>query len=186
MASTSKFVALVVLVAFGVVGAAALGVGPVPSSLPSSGDAPGESAGTGGAGTQDGSGDTASADGGGSSGGDATATPKPAPFGFRIDSIEGCGTTCRDVTATLTNRRESGVDDVTVTTRIYVQDDRIWQGSEEIGRLDAGESATTTKRVDIGYFDAAKIQNNDGYVTVETTVQSSAGTYTFSGRRQVA
>jgi hypothetical protein len=173
-------IAVVVVVA-GVAGAAAFGVGPFPSdSLPNGGtttEAPDD--------------DPSSAGGGGGSGGGgdsgtATATPEPSPFGFTIDSIENCGNTCRDVTATLTNRQDGAVSDVDVTTRIYVKEDKIWQGSEDVGRLAAGESSTTTKRVEIGYFDAAKIKNNDGYITVETTVQSSAGTYTFSGRRQVA
>jgi hypothetical protein len=183
MASASKSVALVVVVAVGILGAAVLGVGPIPSDPPPNG----------GATTGDSTGDDPVAGGTGSDGGDAggssenaTATPEPAPFGFQIDSIEECGTTCRDVTATLTNQRGSSASDVTATTRIYVKEDKIWQGSEEIGRLDAGESATTTKRVEIGYFDAAKIQNNGGYVTVETTITTAEGSYTFSGRRKVA
>lgn len=181
MVNGSKLVGVaVVALTLGVVGAAAFGVGPFsPDAVPNPGtttDAPGatgpDSGSTGG-------------DGGGS-GGAATATPEPAPFGFQIDNIEECGTTCRDVTATLTNQREAAARDVTVTTRIYVESEQIWEGSEDIGRLAAGESATTTERVEIGYFDAAKIQNNDGYITVETTVTTADGTYTFSGRRQVA
>jgi hypothetical protein len=171
----------VVAVTLGVVGAAAFGVGPVSPAVPPSGgaatdtpDATGPDSGSSGGG------------GGGGSDGDTTATAEPAPFGFQIDSIETCGTTCRDVTATLTNQRDTAASDVTVTTRIYVESDQIWQGSEEIGRLAAGESATTTKRVELGYLDAAKVQNNDGYITVETTVATAEDTYTFSGRRQVA
>jgi hypothetical protein len=188
MASASKSVALVVVVAVGILGAAVLGVGPIPSDPSPDGgtttdDPTGDDPGAGSTGS-DGDG-SAGGDAGGSSE-NATATPEPAPFGFQIDSIEECGTTCRDVTATLTNQRGSPASDVTATTRIYVKEDKIWQGSEEIGRLDAGESATTTKRVEIGYFDAAKIKNNDGYITVETTITTAGESYTFSGRRKVA
>lgn len=196
MVSTSNVVGVaVVLITLGIVGAAAFGVGPIPSDVVPNGETATDSP------TPDDpeTGSTATAgesdDGEASAGGDAgrsgenttrTATPEPAPFGFQIDSIEECGTTCRDVTATLTNQRESPATDVTATTRIYVENDEIWQGSEDIGRLDAGESVTTTKRVEIGYFDAAKIQSNGGYVTVETTITTAEGSYTFSGRRKVA
>ena len=185
MVNASKLVGVaVVAIALGVVGAAAFGVGPVPSdAAPNDGTAtespPADDAGSGGS-AAGGGGDR------GGSGGDATATAEPTPFGFQIDSVDECGTTCRDVTATLTNQLDTTASDVTVTTRIYVEDDQIWQGSEEIGRLAAGESATTTKRVELGYLDAAKVQNNDGYITVETTVATADDTYTFSGRRQVA
>ncbi|MFC5367902.1 hypothetical protein [Salinirubrum litoreum] len=181
VSASNAAVVAVVAITLGVVGAAAFGVGPFSADVVPNGgtatDSPSaDDPGTGGE----------SAGGDGASGSSGTATPEPAPFGFQIDSIEECGTTCRDVTATLTNQRESPATDVTATTRIYVENDQIWQGSEDIGRLDAGESTTTTKRVEIGYFDAAKIQNNGGYVTVETTITTVEGSYTFSGRRQVA
>jgi hypothetical protein len=185
MVNASKLVGIaVVALTLGVVGAAAFGVGPFSPDVVPNGGVSTESPNV----DDPGSGGSASGGDDGSAGGTdtTTATPEPAPFGFQIDSIETCGNTCRDVTATLTNQQDAAAEDVTATTRIYVKEDQIWQGSEDIGRLAAGESATTTKRVEIGYLDAAKIQNNDGYVTVETTITTADGTYTFSGRRQVA
>jgi hypothetical protein len=196
LATTGLAAALVVVLA--VAGAAAFGLGPFPatsSTVDDSGTAtptPAPTAtpdaaadGGGGGGSDDGGSD----DGGGGDGGSAeesTATPQPDPFQFTVGAIENCGTTCRDVTASVTNVRQQAVQDVTVTTVITTEGDQVWQGDADLGTLDAGETVETTRRVNIGYFDAAKIKNNGGYITVETTIQSSAGEYTFSERRKVA
>jgi hypothetical protein len=128
---------------------------------------------------------TAAADGGGT----GTATPEPGPaFAFAIDRIEECGRTCRDVTSTLTN---DGADatDVTVYTRIYVGNgtdgDVIWEGRERVGDLGAGESYTTTERVELSLADAVTVESAGGWITVQTTVQSDETTVTFTQRRQV-
>jgi hypothetical protein len=116
----------------------------------------------------------------------STATP---PFAFTVDSIEECGTTCREATSTLTNRQGEAASDVAVTTHIYAGNgtdgDVVWEGSEQVGRLDAGESYTATRRVELSYGEAFKVQN-EGWVTVETTVRTADRTLTFSDRRQVA
>jgi hypothetical protein len=54
-----------------------------------------------------------------------------------------------------------------------------------VGTLPAGETATRTERVTIGVFDAAKIQANGGYVTIELTVRWDGGEDTVTERRQV-
>ncbi|MBX0324167.1 hypothetical protein EGH21_14105 [Halomicroarcula sp. F13] len=128
-------------------------------------------------------------DSGGADSAETTATATP-PFGFTIDDIENCGQTCRDVTSTLTNQQDTTATDVTVYTRIYAGNgtdgDVVWEGSEPVGTLDAGESYTATKRVELSYSEALAIENEDGWITVQTTVQSDDRTVTFTDQRQVA
>jgi len=119
--------------------------------------------------------------------GTSTATP---PFGFTIDNIEKCGQTCRDVTSTLTNHQDTTAESVTVYTRIFAgqgtDGDEVWRGSEDVGTLPAGESYTTTRQVELSFADGLKIENNDGWITVQTTVETGDQTVTFTDERQVA
>lgn len=113
-----------------------------------------------------------------------------APFAFAIDRVETCGTTCRDVTSALTNQRSTAATDVTVETTIYAGNgttgDGIWSDSEAVGTLDADESYTTTKQVDLSLTDAYAIERNDGWITIETTITSADGeTMTMTERRKV-
>jgi hypothetical protein len=119
--------------------------------------------------------------------GTSTATP---PFGFTIDTIEQCGRTCRDVTSTLTNQQDTTAENVTLHTRIFAgqgtDGDVIWRGNEDVGTLGPGESYTETRRVELSYADALKVDNNDGWITVQTTVVTADQTVTFTDERQVA
>jgi hypothetical protein len=117
--------------------------------------------------------------------GTSKATPA-ADFSFVIDRIQQCGQRCRDVTVTLTNTGQSTASNVRVTTRIFAGDHKVWQGQSDVGTVDAGESVTRTRRVNIGYIDAARIKSNDGYIRVETTIRWDGGSTTFSDRRKVA
>ncbi|MDT3436998.1 hypothetical protein [Haloarcula sp. 1CSR25-25] len=130
---------------------------------------------------------TVSADDGTDSDGSAASTP---PFAFTVDAIEECGQTCRDVTSTLTNQQNSTAEAVTVSTRIYAGNDTdgdvVWEGSEDVGTLEAGESYSTTRRVDLSFRDAYAIQRADGRITVRTTVETTDRTVTFTDRRTVA
>ena len=130
---------------------------------------------------------TVSADDGTDSDGSAASTP---PFAFTVDAIEECGQTCRDVTSTLTNQQNSRAEAVTVSTRIYAGNDTdgdvVWEGSEDVGTLEAGESYSTTRRVDLSFRDAYAIQRADGRITVRTTVETNDRTVTFTDRRTVA
>lgn len=171
-------VAVVVGVVAAVGGAFLLGVGPF--------------AGGGGA-----------ADGGA---GESTATPPPTgtvytqpaegtvedqpPFTFEIDNIEECGETCRDVTATLYNNQQQAASNVSVYTRIYAgnstaEEDRIWTGDEQIGDMEAGGSDTRTQRVELSTREGFAVQQNDGWITILTTVDSEETTITFENRRNV-
>jgi hypothetical protein len=130
-------------------------------------------------------------DGDGDAGGNDTAAPAPPPFAFEVVRIEECGTTCRDVTAAVTNSRDERATGVQVYTTIYAGnstdgDDEVWAGTEDVGTLEAGESATSTRRVDLSFGAALKIQNADGWITLVTTVESDEVTITFEDRRNVA
>jgi len=130
------------------------------------------------------------AGGAGGSTATATATPMP-PFGFVIENVESCGTTCRNVTSTLVNQQDTTAEDVTVYTRIFVgrgvgsEDDVIWRGQEGVGTLGAGDEYTTTRKVELELSDAIAVQNNDGWITIQTTVETADQIVTFSDERQV-
>ena len=120
----------------------------------------------------------------------ATVTPEPEPaFAFTIDRIEECGETCRDVTSTLINDGDAAATNVTVYTRIYAGNgtdgDVVWGGRERVGALDAGDSHTTTERVELSFADALAVESAGGWITVQTTIQSDEKTVTDTQRRQV-
>lgn len=172
----------VALLLAGVAGAVVTGIGPAPGSDSGADIAefPTETDSTSSGGD----------DGTSDSGTERTATASTVPFALSIDSIEDCGQTCRDVTSTLTNRQDTAATDVTVYTRVYAGNgtggDLVWEGTESVGTLDAGESYTATKRVELSYGEAYTIDQNDGWVTVQTTVQTDERTVTFTEQRQVA
>jgi hypothetical protein len=126
---------------------------------------------------------------GGESGG-LTATAAP-PFTFTIDEIEECGQTCRDVTATLHNNQDDTATGVTVFTRVFAgeantaEQDMVWEGKEEVGTIDAGATHTTMRRIELSLQEANKIQQNDGWITIVTTVQTDDQTVTFRDSEQV-
>lgn len=141
-------------------------------------------------------GDSGDGDGGDGRDGDGSSTesPTPAPttpkpnyqFAFDVTGTERCGTTCRDVTVRLEHRGTKTARNVAVTTRILVKGDGIWKGTERIGEMDAGDTATRTKRVTLSWMEAAKVKRNDGYVTIGTTVTWAGGKTSFEERRKVA
>ncbi|WP_245883351.1 hypothetical protein [Halalkaliarchaeum desulfuricum] len=114
------------------------------------------------------------------------------PFSFVIDDIEECGATCRDVTSTLTNTQNETATDVTVYIRIFAgedntaTDDIVWEGTEEAGTLAPAEEHTTTERVELSLQDARKIDREDGWITIQTTVESDETTVTYQDSEQVA
>jgi hypothetical protein len=160
------------------------------------GDASGDGNGDGTAGGGGGGNETSDGGSGGGgptpvvtvSGASGTATTEQ-PFAFAIDEIEQCGSTCRDVTSTVTNQQSSEATGVDVTTDIYAGNgtggDTIWSGEESVGALPAGESYTATKRVELGMSDALAVEQNDGWITIETTIESDSKTMTITQRRDV-
>jgi hypothetical protein len=129
----------------------------------------------------------------GSSGGEtgtATATDDP-PFAFLITTIEECGRTCRDVTVEFTNQQEYAATDVVVYTRVYAgnstdETDEVWAGQETIGTMDAGETITSTRRIELTFQEGMAVRNSNGWITIMTTVETSETTVTFVRREQVA
>lgn len=119
-------------------------------------------------------------------------TDETPPFAFTIDSIDNCGQTCRDVTATVDNTQNQSASEVTVYTRIFAgensteMDDLVWEGTEDVGTLAAGDAHTSTKRVDLSLQEAVEIDGNDGWITIVTTVDSDDETITVRETRQVA
>lgn len=128
-------------------------------------------------------------DSGGSSGG-GSGTAAPPPFEMQIESVESCGQTCRDVTATLVNNQEREATGVTVYTQIHAGDstdgDVVWEGTHEVGTLTAGGSDTETRRVELSYFEALSVQRADGWITLVVTVETDRRTVTFQERRDVS
>lgn len=113
------------------------------------------------------------------------------PYSFTVQSIEKCGQTCRDVTVKLTNERNETATGVTIYTRIYAGNstdasDKVWEGSREVGTLEAGASTTETQRVQLSVSDAYAVRQNDGWITILTTIESDDVTITFKQRRDVA
>ncbi|MCO8268327.1 hypothetical protein NKF06_17495 [Haloferax sp. AB510] len=123
--------------------------------------------------------------------GDATESESVPPFGVVVDNIEKCGQTCRDVTSTITNQQDADSSGVTVYSRIFVgnstdPDDEVWRGSQAVGDLAAGESYTTTKRVKLSYSEAFAVRQADGWITVQTTIETDDRTLTYTEQRDVA
>jgi hypothetical protein len=176
---------LLVAVTIGLVaiGAILAGVGPAPG-----GDASGDRGGGPGDDTETFPTATTTVTANGASDG-ATAE---RPFTFAIDTVEECGQTCRDVTATVTNEQNQTATGVTVFTRIYAgenttaSDDQVWEGSVDIGRLEAGASQTSTRRVELSLLEARQIDQADGWITIQTTVQSDETMVTFVNSEQVS
>jgi hypothetical protein len=120
-----------------------------------------------------------------------TATPEPRPaFAVTVDRTTACGRTCRDVTSTLRNGGDAAATDTTVYIRIHVGQeaggDVAWEGTESVGRLDAGATYTATNRVELSFSEGVAVQNAGGWITVQTTVQSDQRTVTFAEPRRVA
>jgi len=122
--------------------------------------------------------------------GAATPTPGAPPFSLSIDRLEECGSTCRDVTLTLRNDQARTATEVGVTSTIYAGRDTdgtvVWTGYEYVGELDAGESFTTTRRVDLSLRQGLAIRNADGYILIQTTIEYDGRVVTFTRERRVA
>ena len=128
-------------------------------------------------------------DGSGSGSGGGSASTSSA-YTLTVEEIDSCGQTCRDVTSTLENEQASDATDVTVYSRIYAGNgtdgEVVWEGKEPIGDLAAGESYTGTRRVELSIWEANTVREHDGWITIQTAVQSDERTVRFTQRRDVA
>jgi|AntDeeMetageno50_2_1112565.scaffolds.fasta_scaffold00637_2 hypothetical protein len=120
---------------------------------------------------------------------DDQAATEESPFTFTVDEIDDCGETCRDVTATVDNTQDEPAESVTVSTSIFAGENSteevVWEGTEEIGTLAAGDAHTSTKRVDLSLSEAYAVDENDGWITIVTTIDSDDETITVRESRQV-
>lgn len=188
---SSKAIALgvvLLVVTGGIAGVFALGINPVDTVMNATSD--GSTAEDTGSDAGSGTGGGGGSDTGGSSGDTSDSTQAASSdtpdFAFTVKDISKCGSTCRDVTVGATNTMNSTATDVTVKSVITADGDKLWSGSESFSEVAAGETKTRTKRVKLGYLDAAKVKNNDGYITITTTITWDGGEQTFSERRKVA
>jgi len=112
-----------------------------------------------------------------------------SPFAFRIEEIEDCGETCREVTAAVENTQTESAEGVTVHTRIFAgensTDELLWETTEEVGTLAADETYTTTERVDLSLTEAYAVEQADGWITIETTIDADDERITLRESRQV-
>ncbi|SEP30520.1 hypothetical protein SAMN04487948_1403 [Halogranum amylolyticum] len=104
---------------------------------------------------------------------------------LRVGRIAACGSTCRDVTAHLHNDGSTALTNVDVSTTVYTGDEVVWADTDRVGRIDAGDRYTTTKRMQVGYGEILQIRSNDGAIRVETVVESDEGSTVVSEERRV-
>lgn len=126
------------------------------------------------------------------SGSNASSPTEADPFSFAIDEVEECGDTCRDVTATLENQQTETAENVTVYTRVFAgenntdTDDVVWEGVDEAGTIEAGETYTSTERVELTLQEGRQVENEGGWVTIVTTIETDDATVTFTTTEQLA
>lgn len=105
-----------------------------------------------------------------------SATEQPSsPVRMEVGRVDACGSTCRDVTARLSNDGTTDLTNVEVYTTIYAGDEIVWVDAERVGTVAAGDAYTTTKRVRVGPGEILQIHSNDGSVTVETIIEFDQG-----------
>lgn len=133
------------------------------------------------------------ADGTGDTGGTATddtvnrsgEAGRVGQFDFDVLAVDSCGTTCRNVTSQLVNVGNDTARRVEVRTRIYTGGDLVWSGHVTVGSLGTNESYREVSTVDLSYFEAAKVKNNGGNVTIVTTISSAEAEHTVTRKRDV-
>jgi hypothetical protein len=107
-------------------------------------------------------------------------------FQFDVRSFEACGQTCRDVDVELTNSGAAAAD-VTATSRLYAGEageDRVWQGTETIGGMSAGETVERTIRIQLSFVEASKVCGADT-VTLVTDVASAEHRQQFTSHPEI-
>lgn len=112
-------------------------------------------------------------------------TDEEKRFDVDAELVGSCGERCRTVTANLTNTGNDTAENVTTVTTIETGATEIWDREDEVGTLSANESVERTTDVNIGYLDAYRIVQNDGEITINTTVYWDGGNETFIENRTV-
>ncbi|EJN58083.1 coiled-coil domain-containing protein [Halogranum rubrum] len=99
-------------------------------------------------------------------------------FVIRIDGVDECGTTCRDVTGTLRNVGTGDAHNVEVDMALSVDGSVLWTGTQSLGTVPAGETRTISQRIVLGFGEALQARSN-GTVDVLITVRSDEETQTI-------
>jgi hypothetical protein len=124
----------------------------------------------------------------------AAATPAADPpsdgaagngsVAFAVGDVQSseCGTTCRDVSATLTNTGTATAHDVSATVEIYVRGgDRVKRFTEPVGTLAPGEAHEATRRLTFGVANGLALRNNGARIVL--TIESDERDVTIERTR---
>lgn len=95
-----------------------------------------------------------------------------------------CGSTCRELTAALTNAGSADAHDVIVVSVVSAGGTELHRLREPVGDLPAGETYRTTERVELGPVDAMRVRQH-GRVTIEHVVAAAERRETFVERIDV-
>ncbi|WP_436347890.1 hypothetical protein [Natronorubrum sp. FCH18a] len=109
----------------------------------------------------------------------ATDVESDVSFEGTIVEITECGAACREATTTLTNTGTADATGVRAVATVFAGETLVWEGDEEIGRLEAGTTVTRTQRIEIDALSAFAIENNNRTVTITTSVTSAQQTERF-------
>lgn len=120
----------------------------------------------------------------------ATETGTPVvPFEFSIGALADCGSTCRAVSATVTNVRVKPARNVTVEIRTFAGNetngDPVWTNVTDVGLLGPDESVTVEREVVLSTGAAFAVRRADGWVAIEATITSDADSMTTVRLRNV-
>jgi hypothetical protein len=110
-------------------------------------------------------------------GGDGADGGGSGDLGYDVDvgEVRECGTTCREVSIALTNTGTVAATELVAETRISTGGTIIWTDTESIGRLDAGETYRTTRRVELSVEDGARVRRNDNVVSIQLVLRAVEG-----------
>jgi hypothetical protein len=103
---------------------------------------------------------------------------------FAVGDVQSseCGTTCRDVSATLTNTGTATAHDVSATVEIYIRGgDRVKRFTEPVGTLAPGESHEATRRLTFGVANGLALRNNGARIVL--TIESDERDVTIERTR---
>lgn len=114
-----------------------------------------------------------------------TATNESDRFELDADLVERCGLNCRNVTANLTNTGNDTAENVTANVTITADDEEVWERNYTLGNVSANESVERSSEISVGPRDLYAIEQNDGFVFINVTVEWDGGNQTFTERRQV-
>jgi hypothetical protein len=117
---------------------------------------------------------------------DSSDRTDPEPeLQFDITALEVCGLTCREATATLANTGGDDATNVTAEVTVLSGGEKLLTTTRAVGTFEADERQTRSVPVDGGTADGYVIQDNDGRITIETTLVHDDGQDRFVEQRNV-